>query len=51
MYSSKFTGGIPNTRAFTYAYRGLISIVAEMGLVQMLGAMEILRILNLELEM
>ena len=51
MYSSKFTGGLPDIRAFAYAYRGLISIVAEMGLVQMLGATEILKILYSELKM
>ena len=50
MYASKFTGGIPSIKAFMYANRGLIAILAEMGLAQMLGAYKILKILNVELD-
>ena len=51
MYVSQFTGGIPTIKVFTYVYRGLMTIVADMGLVQILGAHEILKILNSELDL
>ena len=50
MYVNKITMGIPSIKAFMYAYRGLMAVVAEMGLVQMLGSNEILEILNDELD-
>ena len=43
--------GYTNHESFVYAYRGLMTVVVEMGLVQMLEAQEILRILNSELEL
>ena len=46
IYSSKMMGELPETCTFTYAYRGLVSIVAKMGLVQMRGASKILKILT-----
>ena len=51
MNVSKFTGGIPTIKSFVYAYRELMTVVAEMGLVQMHGAQEILEILNRELDL
>ena len=51
MYSIKFTGRISDKKTFAYAYRGLVSVVIKMGLAQMLGAREILKILNYELGM
>ena len=46
MYVNKFTEGIPTIKAFMYAYRGLMTVVAKMGLVQILEAHEILMIIN-----
>ena len=50
IYVSKFTGGIPSIKAVMYAYRGLMTVMAEMDLVKMLGECEILVILNDELD-
>ena len=44
-------GGIPTVKAFTYAYRGLMAKVAEMSLVKMFGAHEILKVLTCKLDL
>ena len=49
MYSNKFTGGIPTVKTFAYAYPGLMTVLAKMGLAQMSGANEILKIQNCKL--
>ena len=46
IHTKKLMNGNPNSKAFAYAYRGLVAVVTEMGLVQILGGAEILRILN-----
>ena len=48
MYTEKFSNGIPNKKAFAHSYKRLISVVAEMHISNLLGASEIVKILNVE---
>ena len=47
MYTEKFSNGIPNKKAFAHAYKRLISVLAEMQITNLLGASEIVKILNM----
>ena len=50
MYTEKFSNGIPNKKAFTHAYKRLISVVAEMNISNLLGAAEVVKVLDVELK-
>ena len=50
MYTEKFSNGFPNIKAFAHAYKRLISVVAEMHITNLLGASEMIKILNFKLK-
>ena len=51
MYTEKFLNGIPNKKkAFAHAYKRLLSEVAELDISNLLGASEIVKVLNVELK-
>ena len=50
MYSTKFSNGIPNKKAFAHAYRVLIEVVAEVHIAHLFGAAKIIKIMNAALK-